>query len=299
MLTNRFDYTVAYYNHFEEVDAEEVKAADLVTILGKHSGGIYHPISMRWKCFLKNQQSSEIIRSQKERQSLEKNKQYFIDQGYTFQVKEMNESDYYEFEALYNNTVQKKIRAVRYTLKDKILGRILVEVPVYCAGMYKEGALVSGLIFSITDKKEALISFGAKQKFQEVRGGVGGVLEWNLIQYCVEHDIKVIDHGKSFNPTGLIAKAGLFEFKARYGNSAFPEGEWLTSFILNPTIVLSDMVFVTTINDQVGYTIVTEESSENVHKKYLTNLVTNTEVLSLSKVVESARNTFKLGPYGT
>lgn len=291
MLTKRFDaYTIAHFLSMDEVDKDEVAQADVVTVLGKQPGGIYHSVSMRWKCFLDGQPANKVIRSHKERQSLEKNNRYFLDQGYTFEVKEMAEKDYQEFKTLYDNTTQKKERAVRYNLEDKLHGRILVGTTVYCAGMYKDEHLVSGLAFTVTDNKEALVSFGAKQKFQEVRGGVGGVLECNLIEFCINNNVRVIDHGKSFNPAGMIAKAGLFEFKARYGNSAYPEGEWITTYILNPSIVLSDLVFVTTINDQVGYTIVTEDPKPTTERKYLTKLVKNTQVLSLKDVVTSAKN---------
>jgi hypothetical protein len=158
--------------------------------------------------------------------------------------------------------------------------------------MYLDGKLVSGLVFTINHDNEVIVSFGAKQKFSEVRGGVGGVLEWELIQFCARNNIKLIDHGKGINPTGLWSKSGLFEFKARYGNSAFPEGPWVTTFIRNPKIVLSDLVFVNIIDNKVGYTIVTEDENPIVYKKYLTRLIHNTQVLSLSDVAKKARSAF-------
>lgn len=292
MLKKLAGYTAAHFMSSDTINPEEVKSADVVTILGKHSGGIYHSTAMRWKCFLGNKQASEIIHSQKEKQSYHKNRLYFLDQGYSFEIKEMNKDDYDEFKLLYENTTQKKERAIRYTLEDKILGRILARIPVYCAGMYKEKKLVSGLVFTISRNNEALVSFGAKQKFQDIRGGVGGVLEWLLLEYCVEHHIDVIDHGKSPNPNGLVNKSGLFEFKARYGNSAYPEGEWVTTYILNPDIVMSELVFVTTINDEVGYVIVTNDQTPNLQKKYLTWQVNTTQIISLDQLVAQGKAFF-------
>lgn len=292
MLKQKFDYTIAYFDSLSDVDPDQFKTADIATVVGYHPDGIYHSVSMRWKCFLHNKTISELIRSNKERQNLEKNREYFLNQGFTFEIKEMSEQDFYEFETLYDNTTQKKERAIRYTLKDKILGRILVQAPVYCAGMYLKEKLVSGLVFTITQDKELLVSFGAKQKFKEVRGGVGGTLEWELLKFAQAQKVSVIDHGRNPNPMGLTSKSGLFEFKARYGNSAYPEGHWVTTFIRNPKIVLSDLVFVNTINDTVGYTIVTGDYENTNQKKYLTHEISNIRVLSLDEVVNKAKNAF-------
>jgi hypothetical protein len=144
-------------------------------------------------------------------------------------------------------------------------------------------------VFSVGQDKEAVVSFGAKQKFTEVRGGVGGVLEWELLQFCARKDITMLDHGRGTNPAGLVASAGVFEFKARYGNSAFPEGLWVTSYIRNPKLGISDLVFVSIINNQVGYTIVSDDTDPMFYKKYLTHLVNTVQVLSLKEVVSTAR----------
>jgi hypothetical protein len=290
MLYQQFDYTVAYFDDTAAINPDEYTSADIVTIGGYHPAGIYHSTSMRWICSLKDRDISQIINSHKEQSALLKNRQFFLDQGYTFQIKRMSETDYTEFKDLYENTTQKKTRAIRHNLADRILGRILVDIPVYCVGMYKDGKLESGLVFTIDTKNTAVVSFGAKQKFQEVRGGVGGTLEWELLKYCEEHKISGVDHGKNPNPVGLANKAGLFEFKARYGSTAYPEGRWVTTCLRNPDIVLSDLVFVTTINDQVGYVVISKE--EVSQKKYITNEVANIKVLSMTEVVTKARAAF-------
>lgn len=291
MLYKQFDYTVAYFDDESTIDPTEYNSADIVTIGGHHPAGIYHSTSMRWICSLKGRTISQIINSHKEQAALQKNRDYFVNQGYTFQVKPMKQADYEEFKELYENTTQKKARAIKHNLADRILGRILANIPVYCIGMYKGTTLASGLVFTVDSKNTAVVSFGAKQKFQEIRGGVGGTLEWELLKYCEAHSISAVDHGKNPNPVGLANKAGLFEFKARYGNSAYPEGRWVTTCLRNPDIVLSDLVFVTTIHDEVGYIIVSQDTASE--KKYLTNEVTNIKVLSMDEVVQKARSAFQ------
>lgn len=290
MLYKQFDYSVAYFDDATAVDPEEYAAADLAIIGGYHPQGIYHSTHMRWLCVLNGKSSTDVIHSHKDRSRLQKNRQYFLDRGFTFAVKQMNETDFYEFQELYQNTTQKKERAIKHNLADRVLGRIVVGIPVYCVGMYKENTLISGLVFTVNSSNNALVSYGAKQKFQEVTGGVGGTLEWELLKYCEQHHIHSIDHGKNSNPVGLANKSGLFEFKARYGNSAFPEGRWVTTFIKNPKILQSDAVFVTTINDKVGYVVVSDQ--EVSEKKYVTNEVSNIKILPLSQVIQTAQSAF-------
>lgn len=289
MLKTLSDLTIAHYNAADSVKASEVQQADIIQVLGRHPFGIYHPTFMRWKCFLdKASNIQNVIRSKKEQGALEKNTAYFSSQGYSIEIRQMKKEDHYSFKTLYQETTLRKQRAVEYELDDKILGRILAGIPVYCVGLYQESVLESALIFTINNSNQAIVSFGAKKTFDDVRGGVGGVLEWKLLQYCFERGVSVIDHGRNPNPMGLTCGSGLFEFKARYGNSAFPEGEWVTTFLKNPSVLLSDLVFVTILNGEVGYKIVTEKSQKEVENKYKTNEINTIEVTSLGTFSKSS-----------
>lgn len=290
MIKKLTDIVIAEYHALDQVIEDEVQTADLVVITAPSPGGIYHSTHMKWRCNLEPFASpTEVIGSKKERKAIAKNIEYFQSLGYTFQIQEMNEADFAEFQTLYAATTQKKTRAIAYETRDKVLGRIVVGIPVYCVGMYKGTSLESALLFTINQGKQAIVSFGAKKIFPNLRGGVGGILEWNLLKYCFEHAITQIEHGKNANPIGLTAKSGLFEFKARYGNSAFPDGEWVTTYLLNPAIVLSDLVFVHTIGDVVGYTIVSNTPAEEIGKKYQTKITKNVTLRSLESVVQEAR----------
>lgn len=273
MLHTHFDFTIASFSTVEEIVSTEIDQADILEIRQKVDGGIYHSHELQWFGNLHSLSTvDQMIRSKKERKSLQENKQWFEEHGFVFSIVPMTIKLFDEFYALYQETTLKRERPQTFSIKEQILGKVFIEKPVFLIGMFKEKKLESGLVFSISDH-QALVSFGAKKKFPDRRGGVGGVLEQLLIQYCFEHDLTEISHGRSKNPVGIFSKAGIFEFKARYGFSAFPAGYWKTTFILNPKIALSDLIFVTTIDEQVGYMVISDATEKEVQKKYLTREV--------------------------
>lgn len=285
-----FDFKLAAYDKLADVIADEVSQADIIEIREFVKGGIYHSHWMQWFGSLQGIESAtQIIRSKKERKVLEENKAWFEERGYTFEIVKMTRSLFNEFYELYQGTTLKRERPLSFSLREQILGKVFIEMPVYLIGMYKKETLESGLVFSVSDDNQAVVSFGAKKKFDERRGGVGGVLEYLLTEYCLEKGINHISHGKTRNPSGITSKAGVFEFKARYGFSAFPAGFWKTTFILNPKVALSDLIFVTTIKNQVGYLVVTERSEKEVLKKYRTREVENIQIVDIEQVLSQGK----------
>ncbi len=292
MLSHQFDFTVAKFDSLKQVDKDEVVQADIVEIREKVDGGIYHSQEMIWGGNLSGIQNiSEMIRSKKEVKALKENKEWFESQGYYFEIVPMTGKLFEEFFELYQRTTLMQERPQIFSLKEQILGKILINKPVFLIGMFKEKVLESGIVFSIKDQ-QAVVSFGAKKKFPDRRGGVGGVLEQMLISYSLEKGLSDISHGKAKNPVGLLSKAGVFEFKARYGFSAFPSGYWKTTFLLNPKIALSDLVFVTTIDDQISYIVVTDSTEKDVSKKYSTNEVEIIRRRSFEEFVETSKGFF-------
>jgi hypothetical protein len=271
MLTQRFDYTIATFASLEEVKKEELKVADLVVISEYIREGIYHAKEMIWRGNISNVQNPyDLIRSKKEKIAIEENAQYFKDQGYEIKTVPMTEALFQEFFELYQNTTMKKPRVIRYNLQEQILSKILIHLPVYLIGLFRSNILESGLVFSVREN-QILVSMGAKKKFSERRGGVGGVFEVELMRFCVENSISNISHGISENPAGINSAAGIFEFKARYGFSAFPTGSWQTTFVLNPEIIPSDLVFVTIGSiEHPLQQLVLSNTTENLEHKYQT-----------------------------
>lgn len=289
MLTHQFDLTIARFASVDDVDLEELKKADIVEIRQKVPGAIYHSRSMVWRGWLEGKKTPEaFIRSKKERKAVLANIEAFKKDGYRFETKEMTPQLYEEFVLLYQETTLKRERALSFDLNEVVWGKALAGNPVFLIGLFQGERLESGLVFSINKKKEVLVSYGAKRKFTGRRGGVGGVLEYFLLEFCLANQINEISHGKATNPAGLTGKSGIFEFKARYGFSAFPMEYWVSTFIKNPQkIGLSDFVFVTVLNDDIGYVVVTDLSEKEVVKKYATREVKEIKIFSHQEVASS------------
>lgn len=295
MIRQLFDFTVAEYPSIEEINFAEAFTADMVQIRGQVKGGVYHAQRMFWKGNIAGFSSAEeFIRSKKERKSIHHTLDFFEKDGYEFRVTPITEELYDEFVTLYQETTLQRERAILFNLKEQILSKIKVEIPTYLVGMYKNEVLESGLVFSVNKNKgEALVSFGAKKKFTKVRGGVGGSLEYHLLKFCFEHGIQEIGHGKTINPAGISGKAGIFEFKSRYGFTAFPEGPWLTTFILNQKIAISDLIFITLEKGSLAYKVISQNPEEELLKKYKTREIKTVHLQSFAQTIKSHRSVLK------
>lgn len=289
MLKTYNDISIAEYLTLADLSEKEVSQADFVIVKEKVPGGVYHSESSKWWGSLKGIDSPEkMIRSKKERKASKQTREWFKEKNYEIKTVLMTEQLYLEFQELYNSTTMVRQRPLRFNLESSILGKLRVGVPVYLAGLFQEETLVAGLVFSVT-KNQAVVSFGAKPKFKEVRGGIGGVLELELIQYCLENNLDSIVHGRSANPAGIFGSAGIFEFKTRYGFSAYPDGVWQTMFIQNIDARLSNLVFVTMVDGEVGTLILSDDDPAKAIKKYKSSRTKTASVISLSEAAERFR----------
>lgn len=270
MLIKVDDLTIADYSKLEAVIPSEVKSADVVTILGKHPGGIYCPKKARWKAEISNfDHPFDLIRSKKEKKQIPINLEFLAKNKYQLKTLPLDLNLYQQFLDLYKNTTLKKKRVLKFDLETNLKLPILAGKKVFLSGVFQGKQLISAITFYV-NADEVTVRYGAKEKIAKLRGGFGGLIEYELIRFCLTNKIKRIDHGSNTNPAGLVGGAGVFEFKARYGYTAYPEGEWQTVFIQKPETMLSDVVFVTILDNQIGYLILTKEQKEQqgISKKY-------------------------------
>lgn len=275
MLQKTDDITWAHYLSVSELNANEVAQADFVSIRGHVPGGIYHPSHMRWFGSLVGiSDPLEMIKSKTERKAIPANIEYFTSRGYEFKLLPLDEDLYHKFLEVYQTTTLNRPRALNIDTQDQLLSKIKINQPVYLVGLFKEEQLISGLTFYLNRRKEANVALGAKERFDEIRGGVGGVLEYYLTKFCLELGITEIIHGKTLNPAGITGRAGIFSFKARYGYDAYPEGYWQTTFVRNSSAALSDLVFVTIQNNGPQYQVfsATETQLNQYSSKYCSNV---------------------------
>lgn len=299
MLTSQFDYQFAQFKSIEDVILDEVEQADFVIVDGFVPGGVYFSQNVIWRGDLETTKDiKQFIRSKSERKDIDSNENYFLSRGYKIITKPLTEGLFEEFLALYGETVLKKKRAMHFDFKEKILRLITTQAPIYIICLLDEaGVLQSGLIFDeqkSEGKKEARVFYGAKKRFGHIRGGSGGVLEYELLKYCKDNGIRKISHGRAKNPAGLVSSSGIFEFKARYGYTAYPDGVWKTMFLKNPQIGLSDWVFLTIFDNQLGYLIVSDEKNPEIRKKYLTKEIKNIRVMTFEEVRDQYSEFLKL-----
>jgi len=268
MITSQFDFSVATYPNLKSVISSEVKEADIVEINEYLPQGIYHSTKLNWKGDLTFFDSPEsFIRSESERKSLDASRTFFLNEGYELKCVAADNTILKEFSELYLQTTLKKNRAIDYKAELVVRRNIQSGTPVYIFGLFKENKLESGLI-ATQNKEELQIMFGAKKRFNEVRGGIGGVLEMEMLRFCFEKKMYHISHGISVNPCGIYDKSGIFEFKTRYGFTAFPYGEWKTTFILNKEVAMSDIVFLTIHQNQLSHHILTLDTSVSETRFY-------------------------------
>ena len=104
--------------------------------------------------------------------------------------------------------------------------------------------------------------------------------------------MQYIDPGRSSNPAGFLNRSGLFEFKARYGNSAFPAGRWMTSFVKNPEIAHKDLIYVGIIDNKLGYIVISEKDPEETTKAYRTREVRTVHTYSFSECKDIFKKAF-------
>jgi len=285
MIKTHTDLAIAEFLSLQKVDLSEVAHADIVIIKNQNPGGIYHPEGCRWWSDISDIKNPlEMIRSARERKSYSKTKKWFEDEGYEIKTIEMNMHLFEQFTELYENTTLNTQRPLYIDL-TLISGRIKSDNSTFVTGLFKNDRLIAGLVFYIK-LDQISVHLGAKPKFPEFRGGVGGVLEVELISFAQKLGISIIIHGRSVNPAGLVGKSGIFEFKARYGFSAFPEGIWQTLYFRNIEKSLSDLVFVSVVDNTIGYLIISDGVKEEVAKKYTTLAIEHITVISFAEAKE-------------
>jgi hypothetical protein len=285
-------YKQLQFSNLEELaafDKTELLAADVISITGKVEGGIYHSASAEWWGDVGAITTpNDFFRSKKVRKAMPKNIEYFTSQGYTIATIPLTLERYDEFKQLYEETTLKKDRAVYYDLEGELHSKILVDKPTYVCGLFEGEKMISALAFIIESKGAvARVLFGAKKTF-DILGGVGGVLEHALIQFCLEQKIPNICHGLSKNPAGLNSHAGVFEFKARHGFTAYPAKYWQTSFVVNPDVALSDLVYVSMSDNNVEYIVITDQDPSQIANKYNARHINTITVLTKDEVKATA-----------
>lgn len=282
IIKNLFDIKIAYFNSKQEIDFKliENEGVDLIQVNGFAPGGIYHSSKMVWIGNL-NRASKNLnfIRSNREQKAVLKNKAQLSQEGCQVKVQAFDQNLYDQFCQLYQRTTAQRVRKIDDSPQSAIFGPMQAGSPIYLVGLFQQEKLIAGLSFR-RKGKSILVNLAAKERRDDLRGGYGGVLELALLDFGLEHKLDTIYHGdRSYNPVGLINKAGLFEFKNRYGYTAYPSENWTTTWILNPNIALSDLVFVGFIDEQVGYTVVSDSSLGEVAKKYGNEEVQKVRVL--------------------
>lgn len=283
MFERHFDVSIASFPDWESRVGEEIAQADLVQFPGKVAGGVYHPSSIVWEGWLTNfENPKSFIFTKKDRKTIAKQQLYFADAGYDCQVVPLTIPLFEEFLVVYHQTTMQKKRAIQYDL-ETVRGKILSGSEIYVAGLFLNQKLRSGLLFGkFLDKIQVL--FGAKQRFEKIPGGVGGLLEYALLEFSFEHKVKKITHGRGPCPAGIDSNAGLFAFKSRYGFSAFPDGQWQTTFIRNSAIFLSDAIFIIISDDRLQYLVAAQEPTEELQKRYRTRMIREVQVVSVSEL---------------
>lgn len=293
MIRHHHDLTIASYYSLAEVSLKEAKEADLLEIRSPVPGGIYHSRQLLWKGYLaKDQQPETFFRSKKEKKSIQKNQQFFEKSGYEIKTITVDNQLYQEFVELYQQTVGKKYRLTQVDYEELVKGRLATNRAVYCAGLFKENHLESGLLFA-PKGKEISVLLGAKKRFAKIPGGIGGLLEHELLRFCHKNSFSLITHGRGDNPAGITSTSGLFEFKARHGFSAFPTGYWVTSFIVNFDKLPADLVFVSVKGNQLLYKVISHEDPTHTRKKYCTREITTVEVITPQQALRATSKFLK------
>jgi len=286
MLEKTLNFTIAHYLDPQSVVQSELSQAHFVMFDTYVPGGIYHSAQLNWKGDLSFVHSpKEFIRSKREREQVEASRTYFLEHGYEIKTEIVNEEKCQEFLKVYAQTTLKKDRAIDYNAHIIIQKNLLTGIPVFLFGLYKDGVLESGLLVA-EYKNEFRVMFGAKKRYDQVRGGIGGVLEIEMMKFCFDKKIQKISHGLSANPAGITDNAGIFEFKTRYGFTAFPVGEWHTTFVLNKDINLTELVFLTIKDSQLSYLILGKDP-ETI-KKYQSRLITQVGFQDMDEHIANA-----------
>ena len=282
--------TIAEYFFLNEIKKDEIDQADIVIIHEKvPSLGLYGSSQISWQAYLpKTNDPYCLIRSKRERKAARENLATLLEEGYTVETLPVTPELYQRFSDLYAETTGKKERFHKVDLHEQIYSKVLAKIPCFISCISKNGTLQSGLAFSFRGKK-AMVSVGAKQKNCNLRGGFGGILEVELVRFCLENNIEQISHGKEKSPSGMVNSVGQFVFKARYGYNIFPSDNWATFFILNPKVGLSDWLTLNIIDSELTITIISSETSNVNQKEYLTKNIEKVRVIDAFETAEKHR----------
>lgn len=233
---------------------------DIVRIKGNHDQLLYSPESVRWIATL-GKSVEEMFAEPKLLHYTAKARNNLSAAGWTFEVIELDRQSFEDFSSLYLQEVAKRERAKQVNIVDQTIGKSESGYKTLMFTAKDGGALKAGLIGYIKNNNFH-VTLGAKTKLKGIKGGLGGILEVMLLDYCLEQGLQKISHGISINPAGLVTKPGLFEFKARYGYSAFPHGEWSTLLILNKEVITDDLILAGISDNTLCYTIFQAEQKQ-------------------------------------
>lgn len=214
------------------INKKELSVFPVIQVYGRHPFGVYHPENTTFyqrvnpdKDFLQN------IRSKTEKKALLKNYRYIHDKGIKLSVKKATLEDYKKFEELYNKTTALKKRFLNISLKEQVFSKITGGMGAFFINATLNDKLLSSLFFYIRgtgESRKAAVTVRANKKIKELKSGLIGLIEVELVKFCIKNKVLEISHGNSTNPAGIVDSTGTFEFKTRYGNTPFPAGMFLT-----------------------------------------------------------------------
>ncbi len=291
MITNLFDVTIAHYHNLNEVNLDEITKADIVLCQKYQADGIYHPESIRWLGEVGSVDPGDFIFSSSLQKELPQIEAYFPDHGYEIKIKEINEAEFEQFEKLYEQLAESRDRFVMYADRLRVKQNLAVGLPVFLIGLYQGDQLNSGYI-AFKQKDRLMVAWSAVASFPDTRYSPSVALIAAMVRFAHQQELTTISFGSGFNPAGVISKTGLYQFKARCGFTAYPEGAWRSFFLLNPAILSADLIFLGITGDQLAQRFLTNTSQDG--SAYRTKGIGMVVAESLSEHVTKARKLFGL-----
>jgi len=297
MIKKIGDLVIAEYQSSSEINNREIDQADLVSICGYYPGGIYTPSYVQWLANISHLHIPiDILRSSRAKKVLRRTLDKANQLGIKIQTQPLTEKLYNQYKEYHHKTltVQPNKRYKSINLDETVLSYLKNTKSTWLILVtMAHNSWLGAMIFRIVSTKNTIrVSFSAKQHIADLRGGgIGSLLEYELIRFAIKNGITTIDHGINTNPFGLISKTHLFEFKAHWGFTAYPEKEWRTLFILKPRqIIDQEMLWLQIAKNKLYYTLATQKKVEEKYlHRYKTRLVTDVEQRRLNDISFQAK----------